>query len=49
LRRIGTPRGVAVAVEFLLSENASFISGQTLGVDGGLFAQPRWLDSDYNS
>jgi len=47
LRRIGTPDDVAAAVEFLLSENASFISGQTLGVDGGLFAQPRWPDADY--
>jgi 3-oxoacyl-[acyl-carrier protein] reductase len=47
LRRIGTPDDVAAAVEFLLSENASFISGQTLGVDGGLFVQPRWPDSDY--
>ena len=49
LRRIGTPADVAAAVEFLLSENASFISGQTLGVDGGLFIQPRWPDSGYNS
>jgi 3-oxoacyl-[acyl-carrier protein] reductase len=49
LRRIGTPADVAAAVEFLLSENASFISGQTLGVDGGLFIQPRWPESDYNS
>lgn len=49
LRRIGTPEDVAAAVEFLLSADASFISGQTLGVDGGLFAQPRWPDSDYNT
>ena len=49
LRRIGTPGDVAAAVEFLLSEDASFISGQTLGVDGGLFVQPRWPDTDYNS
>ena len=49
LGRIGTTADVAAAVEFLLSENASFISGQTLGVDGGLFAQPRWPESDYNS
>lgn len=49
LRRIGTPQDVAAAVEFLLSDNASFISGQTLGVDGALFAQPQWPDSDYNS
>ncbi len=47
LRRIGTSEDVASAVEFLLSDSASFISGQTLGVDGGLFAQPRWPDSDY--
>lgn len=49
LRRIGAPADVAAAVEFLLSENASFISGQTLGVDGGLFIQPRWPEADYNS
>ncbi len=48
LRRIGTPDDVAAAVEFLLSDRASFITGQTLGVDGGLFAQPRWPDSDYS-
>jgi 3-oxoacyl-[acyl-carrier protein] reductase len=48
LRRIGTPHDVASAVEFLLSDQASFINGQTLGVDGGLFMQPRWPDSTYN-
>jgi len=42
LRRIGTPEDVASAVEFLLSDKASFISGQTLWVDGGLFTQPAW-------
>lgn len=47
LRRIGTPEDVAAAVEFLLSENASFISGQTLAIDGGLFMQPKWPDADY--
>jgi NAD(P)-dependent dehydrogenase (short-subunit alcohol dehydrogenase family) len=47
LRRIGTPGDVAAAVEFLLSGNASFISGQTLSVDGGLFMQPRWPEADY--
>jgi len=48
LRRIGTPDDVGDAVEFLLSDQASFIPGQTLGVDGGLFVQPRWPDTDYN-
>ena len=42
LRRIGTPEDVAEAVEFLLSEKASFINGQTLWVDGGLFTVAPW-------
>lgn len=33
--RIGTPRDIANAVAFLLSPDASYISGQTLVVDGG--------------
>lgn len=35
LGRIGTPEDVANAVYFLASDNASFITGQTLVVDGG--------------
>lgn len=36
LGRLGTPQDVAAAVRFLLSEDAAFITGQVLGVSGGL-------------
>jgi hypothetical protein len=42
MRRVGEVGDVAAAVVFLASEKASFITGQTLYVDGGLFAQPPW-------
>lgn len=35
LRRVGTPQDVAPAVVFLASEQASFITGQTLSASGG--------------
>ncbi len=42
LRRIGRVEDVADAVVFLASERARFITGQTLYVDGGLWAQGPW-------
>ena len=33
--RVGQPKEVAAAIEFLISEDAGFITGQTLCVDGG--------------
>jgi 3-oxoacyl-[acyl-carrier protein] reductase len=38
LKRIGEPEEVAEAVEFLLSPRASYITAQTLLVDGGVVA-----------
>ena len=36
LMRLGTPQDIANAAFFLASEEASFITGQALGVNGGL-------------
>lgn len=35
MNRMGTPEEVAQAVFFLASDVAAFITGQTLGVNGG--------------
>ena len=45
LRRIGTPDDVGSAVVFLASPDASFVNGQTLWVDGGLFSQAPWASA----
>ena len=40
MRRIGTPEEVANVVEFLASDNASYITGATYFVDGGMTLYP---------
>jgi 3-oxoacyl-[acyl-carrier protein] reductase len=37
LERVGTPEDVAAAVCFLASEEAGYITGQVLGVNGGMY------------
>lgn len=37
VRRLGTPEDIAAIVTFLASDEASFITGQIINVDGGLF------------
>jgi NAD(P)-dependent dehydrogenase (short-subunit alcohol dehydrogenase family) len=36
LKRIGAIDDIASIAEFLLSENSSWITGQVIGVDGGM-------------
>jgi NAD(P)-dependent dehydrogenase (short-subunit alcohol dehydrogenase family) len=35
VRRVGTPEDIAAACAFLISEEAGYITGQILGVNGG--------------
>ncbi len=36
LKRVGTPEDIANAVDFLISEKSSWMTGQIIGIDGGL-------------
>ncbi|MEZ4935166.1 MAG: SDR family oxidoreductase [Saprospiraceae bacterium] len=36
LKRIGAPEDIAALAHFLLSENSSWMSGQVIGLDGGM-------------
>lgn len=43
LGRVGTPRDVGQMVVFLASDESSFVTGQTIWVDGGVFSQAPWI------
>ncbi len=42
LGRVGMPEDIGRAVAFLASDEADYITGQTIWVDGGLFCRPVW-------
>ena len=44
MRRWGTPEEIATAVAFLAGDDARYITGQTLVVDGGFHAVTSWGD-----
>jgi NAD(P)-dependent dehydrogenase (short-subunit alcohol dehydrogenase family) len=43
MRRAGEPEEIADAVCYLLSDQASFITGEVLNVDGGVMVNPHTL------
>jgi 3-oxoacyl-[acyl-carrier protein] reductase len=38
MQRMGTPEEVAAVVAFLVSEGASYISGETISVNGAMYS-----------
>lgn len=44
--RVGNSRDIAQAVEYFGTDKASYVTGQTLYVDGGVFTLPNWPDYD---
>jgi 3-oxoacyl-[acyl-carrier protein] reductase len=43
LGRVGMPQDVGRMVVFLATSDASFVTGQTIRVDGGVFSQAPWI------
>ena len=46
MRRVGTPEDVASAICYLATDEADYITGHTLYVDGGMFARGPWVHAD---
>jgi NAD(P)-dependent dehydrogenase (short-subunit alcohol dehydrogenase family) len=44
MKRMGTPQEVAMAAVFLASDEAAFITGEDIKVDGGLCTLPRYIE-----
>ncbi|MGK0281488.1 MAG: NAD(P)-dependent dehydrogenase (short-subunit alcohol dehydrogenase family) [Patiriisocius sp.] len=42
LGRVGTSTDIADAVEYFANAQSSYVTGQTLYVDGGVFTRPNW-------
>ena len=49
--RLGRPEDIATLVAFLLSDDASFITGEAIKIDGGqtIHGHPQWFAVDYNA
>jgi NAD(P)-dependent dehydrogenase (short-subunit alcohol dehydrogenase family) len=46
LGRVGYPQDIGAVVAFLAGDDSKFVTGQTIWVDGGLFAQFPWPKED---